>query len=501
MSKESTGFCERGNTPTARTDCSRCPIATIDDRFPDLAASASIRKTAIFLEGGRIRLMREIGRGGIGTVFSAVDERLDRIVAVKFLRPELQADPAMVEWFRQETRAAAAIVHSNVVTIYSSGQYGHADYFVAEYIDGPSLERLIAVARTRGEPFPLACALSMLDQVCAGLAVVHAAGVVHHDIKPGNVMIEAGTRRVLIMDFGIGGLVRPDQNGPGKSSIGGTPAYMAPEAFQATPLGGQAGRLADVYSLGVTIFETLTGVQPFEGNVWHVARDQHLNLKPPRPSFLRADLTSEVDALVLGCLAKRPADRPQSVEAVRVALRRASRAARLALERGAVAEARVRGNGPGDGAEIGIEGQGEGIRRIGDGAGERVRVVVADPDASFVTVVQEAVRLIDPRGTVAASRTVSKALELARRHLPHTIVAPLRKAGLNGLELLARVKSDAVLGSSSRVMLVTDRIGSRERLALERKGVASVLLTSAEPAEVARALSFGAPPRALVGSR
>jgi CheY-like chemotaxis protein/predicted Ser/Thr protein kinase len=490
MLRRLTTLCTRCDVSKSSVPCHRCPLRAIDSRIPEVEASDAVRKSSIFLESGRIRLVREIGRGGMGTVFSAVDESLERIVAVKFLRPELQADPAMVEWFRQETQAAAAIVHKNVVTIYSSGQHDGTDYFVAEYIDGPSLERLLAIARAKGEQFPLTCALWMLDQAGAGLAAVHAVGVIHHDIKPGNVMVEVGEGRVVIMDFGIGGLVRPDLNGQGKSSIGGTPAYMAPEAFQKSPLRGRAGRLADVYSLGVTIFETLTGVRPFDGRTWVVARDQHINMAPFPPSLLNAKLTPALDSLVLRCLAKNPAHRYQSVEEVRTALGRAFGAACLS------AESKVEANAH-DGEfydNDNVEDRRRHIARIAEDADEPVKVVVADPTARFVAVVQEAVRLMDPRGVVQASRTVSKALELARRHLPHTIIAPLWGADINGLDLLALVDSDDVLGKASRVMLVTDYVGDRVRHFLERKGAASILSADASPADVARALYLVVPP-------
>lgn len=499
MAKGSNTSCEHCNALESSVAYRRCPIRTIDSRSCSVEPSSGCRKSYIYLEDGRFRLEREVGRGGMGTVFCAVDQSLDRVVAVKFLRPELQADPEMVEWFRQETQAAAAIVHKNVVTIYSSGRHGTSDYFIAEYIDGPSLERLIAVARAKDEQLPLSCALWMLDEACTGLSVVHAAGVVHHDVKPGNVMIEAGTGQLRIMDFGIGGMVRPDQNGPGKSSIGGTPAYMAPEAFQSSPLLGQAGRLSDIYALGVTIYETLTSVQPFGGRYWRAVKDRHFNLIPPPPSSLRSALTPDADALVLKCMTKPPSDRFQSVEDVQIALRRAFRTARGSFEEEAEAKGEVHRGGQVDGVRQKHEGRRRHSRAITADTGRKVEVVVADPDASFVTVVQEAVRSIDPRGTVSASRTVRKALELARRQIPQVIIAPLHNADISGLELLTLVESDEILYTSTRVILVTDRLTGEERRALEEKGVAAVLIAHAEPADIARALDRIVPPASARG--
>lgn len=472
--------CERCHAPQSTIPCRRCPIRRIDSRRPEVEPSEGLRKSAVYLDEGRIRLEREIGRGSMGTVFSAVDESLERVVAVKFLRPELQADPERVAWFRQETRAAAAIVHKNVVTIYTSGRHSGSDYFVAEYIDGPSLERLLHIARARGEPFPVTCALWVLDQICAGLAAVHAAGVVHRDVKPGNVMIEADTGRVVIMDFGIGGPITSHRDGTGRSSLEGSIPHRAPETFARWLADDQAGRLADIFAFGVTAYETLTGELPYPEGAWLDERTRHVERQPPPPSARRPGISPELDALVLRCLAEDPAGRFQSIGEVRAALRTELKAARAPLPRDAEPEP---------------EDRSAALSQLAADADEQLRVVVADPTATFIPIVQEAVRMIDARGTVTASRSPSTALALARNLTPPplAIVAPLRDARLNGLELLDLVDADPVLGGASRVLLVAEQVGDAERTFLERKGVAAILRPQASPIDVARALYRVAP--------
>jgi serine/threonine-protein kinase len=478
--------CERCQVPQSSHPCRRCPIRRIDSRIPDIEPSEGLRKTAVYLADGRIRLEREIGRGSMGTVFSAVDESLERVVAVKLLRPELQANPEHVEWFRRETRAAAAIVHKNVVTIYSSGRHSGTDYFVAEYIDGPSLERLLQVAAARGESFPVACALWVLDQVCAGLAAVHAAGVVHRDVKPANVLIEAGTGRVVITDFGVGAPVSSRSDASREGSLQGSIPHRAPEALGVWLLDGQAGRLADVYALGVTAYQTLAGELPYPLGAFRDERTRRL--EPPRPpSAHRSELPRELDAAVLRCLAEDPAERFQSIDEVREALKACARSARRSLVPDAAPDLEDR-SGP--------------LGQLAVDAEERLQVVVADPGTRFISIVQEAVRMIDPQGTVTASRSPSKALALARSLSPppRVIVAPLRHSHVNGVELLDLVEQDPVLGGMSRVMLVAEQVGADERAFLERKGVAAILKPQARPIDVARALYRVVPSGAGAGT-
>ncbi len=312
------GRCELCQAPSSLAPCPRCPPGAREAAPLQPFASAASGSSGLLLEG-KYRLLEEVGRGGMGTVFRAHDESLDRVVAVKFLLPELQEEPAMVERFRREARASASIEHRNVIRIYEVGVHGSTDFLVAEYLEGGTLDRHISRAQARGELVPLPEALWILEQTCAGLEAVHGAGVVHRDLKPGNLMLDADGRRVVIMDFGIGRRYAP---GDVKGTLApvGTPAYMAPEIIVGAERGLAGESAADLYSFGVTAFELLTLELPFASGSWVEILHQHIVEAPPRLSARRPDLPEALERIVLRCLEKRPEDRFGSAEDVRRAL-------------------------------------------------------------------------------------------------------------------------------------------------------------------------------------
>jgi eukaryotic-like serine/threonine-protein kinase len=324
--KKLKNHCEVCRAPEACTPCARCRLRPPDAAELLASAAEENRPNAIVLEG-KYRLLDEIGRGGMGTVFRAVDESLNRVVAVKFLLPELQEVPLAVEWFRKEAQALAQVRHHNVLRLYTYGRHGTAHFFVTEYIDGQSGEDIVQTCRQRGEHLPLRRAVALLDQACAGLHAIHRAGVIHRDVKPGNIMVEAYSERVVIMDFGLGRMAGSGGvAGPAKVG-GGTPAYMAPELLDGQKQDPARAHLADVYALGVTAFEVLTLSLPFTGEHFADILVQHLDAQPPLPSSRRPGLPAALDEVVLRCLAKDPAARPASAEQVRLALREAARSA------------------------------------------------------------------------------------------------------------------------------------------------------------------------------
>jgi eukaryotic-like serine/threonine-protein kinase len=251
---------------------------------------------------GRYALQHRIGRGGMSDVWRAYDEILGRPVAAKVLAPEFTADPGLRAALSREARAAARLSHPHVTRIYD---YGEADigggipvgYLVMELVDGQDLaERLTA------GPLPWATATRMGTEVAAALAAAHQAGVVHRDIKPGNVMLTAAGAKVL--DFGIAALrgTSPDSDGGRRF---GTPAYAAPERLTS----GGADPAADVYSLGAVLYESLTGRPPHPIGTWAEAATVHA--RPTTPAAPRvAGLPAEVSRLVMACLAADPARRP-----------------------------------------------------------------------------------------------------------------------------------------------------------------------------------------------
>jgi len=257
---------------------------------------------------GRYRLEGVIGRGGMSTVYRATDLVLGRTVAVKVLLDVLaEEDPSYVARFEREARAAAALHSPAVVTVYDSGADGASRYIVMEHVAGESLAaRLRREGRLAAEE-----AVRVAREVAAALATAHAAGILHRDVKPANVMLTpAGGVKVL--DFGI---ARPlhEATLTHVSSLVGTAAYMPPE--RAT--GGAGDERSDVYSLGCLLYAMLTGDPPFRGEVPAALLHQHLSAAPQPPSRLAPGVPPPLDRLVLEMLAKDPARRPQTASEVR----------------------------------------------------------------------------------------------------------------------------------------------------------------------------------------
>ncbi|MBK9516789.1 MAG: serine/threonine protein kinase [Anaeromyxobacter sp.] len=263
------------------------------------------------LIGGRYRVLQALGSGGMGSVYLCEHATLGRRCAVKVLHADRAIDPELVERFRQEAQAASRIAHENVVEVVDYGQDEGGDlYYVMEMLEGRTLGQLM---RQEG-PLPVPRALALLEQLCRALEAAHARGVVHRDVKPANILVELlpdGTERVKLIDFGIShvpGADRMTRDG----EIIGTPEYMAPE--QAT--GGQVDPLTDVYAVGVLAFELLTGTLPLVGSTAIATLVAHQSQVPPRLGSRRAGLPPELDRLVLRALAKRPADRFPSMQAL-----------------------------------------------------------------------------------------------------------------------------------------------------------------------------------------
>jgi len=248
-----------------------------------------------------------LGRGAMGTVYAAVHPVIERRVAIKVLRPELSARDEIVWRFIHEARAVNRIRHPGIVDVFG---YGNTEddcaYLVMERLEGETLGSELRRGR-----LPLARACELLGAIADALAAAHAAGVVHRDLKPDNVFL-VGAGRVKLLDFGLAKLAAPDApiELTARGQALGTPAYMAPEQARGIAIDGRA----DVYSLGALAFEVFTGRPPFPGdNAVEVMLD-HVTLEPPRPRLLVPALPAIADTLVLGMLAKDPAQRPALVD-------------------------------------------------------------------------------------------------------------------------------------------------------------------------------------------
>jgi serine/threonine-protein kinase len=297
--------------------------------------------------------------GGHGSVYRARHPKDGSLVAIKVLHPALLSLPHMAERFVREVEVILRLRHPNIVEVKDIGTLPDGTpYYVMEYLQGATLRDFI---RERGRVSP-AEALEIIEPVCAALETAHAAGIVHRDVKPGNIMIGEGEPRTAIklLDFGIAKLVAPEAGSTGLTSIGqrlGTPAIMAPEQI----LGGRIDARTDIYALGALLYSLLTGRRPFESMVPGDLVQQHLEAPPPRPSQ-RAPISSALDAVVLRCLEKRPEKRFESVRVFLDALREAVHAAetpsssdveRLAI--GILVDARVREDVDGDDDELAFE--------------------------------------------------------------------------------------------------------------------------------------------------
>lgn len=270
----------------------------------------------------------EVGRGGMGVIYRARDRELDRVRALKVLAAERSADREFRERFRRESRQAAAIEHPNVIPVYRAGEEAGRLYLVMRFVDGPSLADVLA---DRGR-LPLDETLDIVAQVAAGLDAAHAVGLVHRDMKPGNVLLEGG--RAFLGDFGISKLAEAGDALTSTGQFVGTVDYVAPEQLE----GGTVDRRADVYSLACVAFHALSGERPFPRETQLATMFAHANA--PRPDA-GPQIPSKVREALKRGMAVDPGERPASAGELAAELERAAGASSIATtERLAVADRR-----------------------------------------------------------------------------------------------------------------------------------------------------------------
>jgi hypothetical protein len=297
------GRCGKRSSEPGRCDDDGIELAPTDD--PLIGTDCS-----------RYRLVRLLGRGGMGRVYLAIQPAIRSRVAVKLLAEDLVHDATLVGRFFAEARTVNLIQHEHIVDILDLDRLpGGRPFIVMEYIDGRTLRELIAAG-----PAPIGAALRTAIDVLGGLAAAHAAGVVHRDLKPDNIMVtHAGHTKIL--DFGIAKLVGDGASHRTTTGVAvGTPHYMAPEQV----LGGAVDARTDVYAMGLVLHELLVGARPFDGDSDFQLMSAQLHAAPPPVRALRGDVPEAVERVVLRALAKQPADRFAGAAEMSAALRAAS---------------------------------------------------------------------------------------------------------------------------------------------------------------------------------
>lgn len=253
----------------------------------------------------RYQLLEQLGSGGMALVFRARDLMLDRYVAIKILRQDFSKIPDFQNHFRQEARSAANLSHPNIVTVHDFGFAENQLFIVMEYIAGKDLKQLI---RQRGR-LPIEDAIPLLIQACAGVGYAHRAGLVHCDVKPHNMLVSSDGR-LKVTDFGIARALASITPGQKTDVVWGSPLYFAPEQAQ----GEVPTPASDVYSLGVVLYETLTGTPPFTASTAEELARLHISARPVPVREYIPEIPSALEEIVMKVLSKEPAARYRTAD-------------------------------------------------------------------------------------------------------------------------------------------------------------------------------------------
>jgi serine/threonine-protein kinase len=390
--------------------------------------SASFRNGTVLERVYRVE--DRVAEGAMGVVLRARDLRLDRDVALKVIRTDLDARLDAQARFLREARTMARIKHPNVVEVYALGEHEGLPFIVMEYVSGMALDEWLSLRGDR--PVGVDEAIAILDPICLGLSAIHAAGVAHRDVKAGNILVGPGFR-IVVADLGLtSGLVAG-----GASRGSGTPATMAPEVVAGTVVDPKGYERADVYSLGVLAYRILVGRYPFEGRGGPEVMRAHVEEPVPPPRSIRHDLPEAFEHVLLHALEKDPARRTPTV-------------ARFREELHAAREAQRRGR-------------------------SALRFLVVDDDAEFRGMVARLLALQFPGAVVEQAADGVAALDAAAAHPPSVIVTDLDMPRMNGLELVTALRGSPGLARVP-VVVVTGTGSGRDWKVLKEVGADAFLV-------------------------
>ncbi|HSH04270.1 MAG TPA: serine/threonine-protein kinase [Anaerolineae bacterium] len=281
---------------------------------------------------GAYEIIEKVGQGGMATIYKAYHALMDRQVALKIILPQFAGDDSLLARFRQEVRLIANLEHLHILPVYDSGEYEERPFLVMRYLDVGTLKDVVSE-----RPLPLSRVDHLFTQLADALAHAHSRGVIHRDIKPSNALVDEHDN-LFLTDFGISKLMEAGMELTATGHVTGTPAYMSPEQAKSEPVGERS----DIYSLGIILYELVTGEVPFQASSPLSLMLKHLQAPVPNPIEIRSDVTPAIAAVLEKSLAKEPENRYESVPAFLAAWKRA-----LAMDEGGVVVGRVGDEGAG----------------------------------------------------------------------------------------------------------------------------------------------------------